>query len=975
MANPIWRTINDLGTYDNGSVLNTLLIAAPVPPAVGVTYEVVNGSLPDGVTLSNTGVLAGVLVTEFANNRITCDVKATDNLGNYAVRTFFIVITIIPKQPSWVTSAGSIGTFPAGTLTAYQFQANPIFPATSITYSLLSGSLPTGLALSSSGLLHGTTEVVSTDTTYNFVIRLTDNLQNIRDRTFSMTLSGNATPAFILPAGSLMSIYDSVWIDFPVTYTNPIPTNSVAVSVKQGSLPPGLEINSDGVIRGYASQPINSIALPAITASITETNSTGNTLTCLSTLNFSIGRRVVFTGTSIGGIEEGVTYYVKSIVSLTTFTVSTTENGPTLSVTTDSGFMVMTLPSTSVGQPTIKTYNFTLELQSVNGNDSSNYSITVINQNTPVSQGGPGLPPNTRIPTIYNTRPPTYNIPPTDPYYGYYLPVTAPANPVDIGTYQSGNYFAFKIIGHDFDGNDIKYSFSGLPLGVTGDANTGWISGTPTLTTKTLNQYNFSVAVYKENIPSIITPYFNFSMKIANDVVGTVVWDTGSDLGSIYNGVISTLYVNAASDVDLQYRLISGSLPPNLELLSNGQITGYVADQPTDTFLTVGDTTEFSFTIQAYSPLYPAISSTKTFNLTVVQEFGQPTDILYMKCTPSIEDRLKIESLLTDTTIIPNDLLYRPEDQYFGKASAIVYEHAYGIYASDIARYLEAVTKNHYWRNITLGQLNTAVAKNDAGEVIYEVVYSQIIDDLTKPTYYVINCVFMVAGQTYTIVNPGTTDFTVVGAPNSAAGTVFVATGPALGTGTVSILISTTSISPEIRWPYPIDLGLGPWYTSSTSIFTSYEDVQNQLYYTSLTPGYAQVLYPNSLQNMRNQVAQVLGQEYNSRLLPQWMTSQQEDGSTTGFVPAWVICYTKPGYSTAIKNNIETMWPYTLNQINFKIDRFSVDKSNTYDYDDNFTPPTWTSLPSATPVPNPLDSKDFYVLFPRQTILPDETQY
>ena len=126
---------------------------------------------------------------------------------------------------------------------------------------------------------------------------------------------------------------------------------------------------------------------------------------------------------------------------------------------------------------------------------------------------------------------------------------------------------------------------------------------------------------------------------------------------------------------------------------------------------------------------------------------------------------------------------------------------------------------------------------------------------------------------------------------------------------------------------------------------------------------------------MRNQVAQVLGQEYNSRLLPQWMTSQQEDGSTTGFVPAWVICYTKPGYSTAIKNNIETMWPYTLNQINFKIDRFSVDKSNTYDYDDNFTPPTWTSLPSATPVPNPLDSKDFYVLFPRQTILPDETQY
>ena len=82
-----------------------------------------------------------------------------------------------------------------------------------------------------------------------------------------------------------------------------------------------------------------------------------------------------------------------------------------------------------------------------------------------------------------------------------------------------------------------------------------------------------------------------------------------------------------------------------------------------------------------------------------------------------------------------------------------------------------------------------------------------------------------------------------------------------------------------------------------------------------------------------------------------------------------------------VKNNIKTLWKdplgnvYTLNTINFQIDRFSVDKSATYDYDNNLNPPEWTSLPSATPAPNPLDSQDFYVLFPRRTILPDETQY
>jgi hypothetical protein len=332
----------------------------------------------------------------------------------------------------------------------------------------------------------------------------------------------------------------------------------------------------------------------------------------------------------------------------------------------------------------------------------------------------------------------------------------------------------------------------------------------------------------------------------------------------------------------------------------------------------VGNTTTFTFTIEAYSLEFPIISSTKTFTVQVLQEYSQPTDTLYIKCTPSIEDRVVLETLLNDNQLIPNDYLYRPNDIYFGKATSVIYEHAFGIYASDIQQYLAAVTRNHYWRYITLGELKTAVAKNSAGEVIYEVVYSQVIDNLINP--------------------------------------------------------EGISVQSMITWPRSIDLGLGPWYTSITDIYTSYVTVLGQNYYTSLSPGYVRYLYPNSLPNMRNRVAQVLGQEYDSRLLPLWMTSQQSNGSTLGYTPAWVICYTKPGYSETIKNNINNNWPYTLNTINFKIDRFSVDKSSTYNYDNNTQPPAWTGLPSATPVPDPLDSKDFYVLFPRQTILPDSAE-
>jgi hypothetical protein len=296
-----------------------------------------------------------------------------------------------------------------------------------------------------------------------------------------------------------------------------------------------------------------------------------------------------------------------------------------------------------------------------------------------------------------------------------------------------------------------------------------------------------------------------------------------------------------------------------------------------------------------------------------------------------------IRTLLDSEQLIPDSYLYRLEDSNFGKATNVTYVHAYGIYANDLDAYVAAVTKNHYWRNITLGEINTAVAKNDQGEVIYEVVYSSVIDNLINP--------------------------------------------------------EGVSVSKEVFWPRFIDLNLGPWYTSVSNLYTSYDKSVPPGYYTSLTPGLARTLYPNSLPNMREQVGDELGQEYNFRLYPKWMTSQQANGSTLGFTPAWVIAYCKPGtttlpngsvvsYAEKVKYNIENNWispvtedVITLNQINFKIDRFAVDKSLTYNYDNNLSPATWTGLPSATPVPDPIDSKNFFVLFPRETILPDETQY
>ena len=832
-------------------------------------------------------------------------------------------------QPVWNTTAGSLGSYPALITLSIQLSASVVSPATSLTYALISGSLPSGLTVTAGGLISGIPAIVTQETTYSFTVRVTDNLGNLRDRTFSMLVSGSAVPQFTTPEGDLLSSLDSTWVEIDIEYDNPVITNEVVIEVKEGVLPPGLEINAAGTIRGYALPPTIDTVYDSTTTTATISSSDTNEFTCLSTNLFSEGRPIVFTGTVFGGIINGTTYYIKNITSSTTFTISVTQDGPVLLLNNGSGLMNVTLPAISVGQPIIKTYSFTLKLFSPLGSDTGNYQITVINQNTPVIQGGPGLTPNTRVPSILNSRPLTFDLNNDDTYFGYYiLPPVSPSNPAQIGTIQSGDVFSFKVIGHDFDGSQLSYSFSGLPLGIVGDTSTGWITGTPVLESVGIINYTFNARAYKTANPSISSPNFTFGLNITNDVVGNITWITPSNLGTLFNGQLSTLSVRAESDVELSYGILSGFLPPNLTLNSNGEILGKIADQPTSEYLELNDSTTFTFTVQAISVDYPILSSQKTFTITVNQEFDNPTDILYIKATPDIEDRRILRSLLEDPSLIPPNYLYRPDDSNFGKASNVIYQHAYGIYASNIATYLAAVTRNHYYRALTLGEIKTAVAKNDAGEIIYEVVYSEVIDNLVNP-------------QGISVSNP-------------------------------------------INWPRPIDLSLGPWYTSVTDIFTSYTEILGQDYYTSLTYGTASTLYPNSLYNMRNRVAEVTGQEYNTKLLPLWMTSQQANGGTLGFTPAWVICYTKPGYSEIVKNNINTDWgyyikpgdpnsfvKYTLNEINFEIDRFSVNKSASYNFDDNIDPHAWTSLPSAQPEPDPTDSKDFYVLFPRTTILPN----
>jgi hypothetical protein len=124
-----------------------------------------------------------------ANFTITVDgtyfIRVENNDG-YAVRSTNAILTV-SDAPIWSTSAGTLGSFSGGGSVSASVSATS---DSAVTYSVTSGSLPTGISLNSStGAISGTESGATADTTYSFTIRATDAETQTADRTFSITIT------------------------------------------------------------------------------------------------------------------------------------------------------------------------------------------------------------------------------------------------------------------------------------------------------------------------------------------------------------------------------------------------------------------------------------------------------------------------------------------------------------------------------------------------------------------------------------------------------------------------------------------------------------------------------------------------------------------------------------------------------------------------------------------------------------------
>lgn len=146
--------------------------------------------------------------------------------------------------PAWTTGAGSLGS-------VYETNnINSIVTATgdvTVTYSLYSGTLPTGSSLNTStGLISGTAPASAGSTTYSFVIRATDAQRQDTDRSFSITVNTD-TVSWASPADNTSTSLDQGSEMSAFTMSASTPTGK-SITYSADSLPTGLSISSNTII-------------------------------------------------------------------------------------------------------------------------------------------------------------------------------------------------------------------------------------------------------------------------------------------------------------------------------------------------------------------------------------------------------------------------------------------------------------------------------------------------------------------------------------------------------------------------------------------------------------------------------------------------------------------------------------------------------------------------------------------------------
>jgi len=604
-------------------------------------------------------------------------------------------------HPVWISQGGSLGSYTDGDYFETRLIAKD--PAgVGLIYTLMSGSAPSGVQLNqTSGVLAGCPVVtdsgsVGASETYMFTVRATNVYGYITDQSFEITISNISPPVIVPPGKDLGTLFDGSLVDLQLQAVELNPNAKLVWSLQSGTLPPGLNISPTGLLYGYL-QPIRN----AQDLAQVGWDNTGWELFPWSYNGRTDNQFYQFSLRVSDGNKFSIADYRVNVVSKATFTADSTYdfvNVTTLEVDANTIHKpVITTQQTSLPVARQQSY-FAFKFDAIDfDGDDLLYTIAVAN--------GAGFDLNG-----------------------------------DNLTHLSG-------VGFDTAGFDESTSI--LPPGLGIDGQTGWLTGFLGTQTEISKEYTFKVSAYKRDNPTYVSDAKVFTLTILNSLNNEINWVTPSNLGIILSGETSTFKVEATSPGrKITYRLKSGAanrLPQGTKLLNNGLLVGRPTFRQTTfdnillNFTTLFDgfsgkptliDTQYRFTVEALTT-DGVLQTEKEFVIQVNRDVSGVSiyENLYLKALPSPDQRGIFESIVANKELFPDELIYRSEDPYFGKAKNISFLFVPGLTPSTALQYLTAMQHNFYTKTINFGNIKTAIAKDSNLNTIYEVVYVELEED------------------------------------------------------------------------------------------------------------------------------------------------------------------------------------------------------------------------------------------------------
>ena len=231
---PIITTTN-LPDGTEGSSYSATLSAIGSTP---ITWTLLSGSLPTGLTLSSSGSISG---TPTQPGAFTFTVQASNSAGS-ASKLFSIIVPFSEVRPPKITTSSLTDGY---TDSPYGFRLQATGTSTGLTSITWSAdNLPEGLSLSTSGYLSGTP---TTTGTYSFTVQAS-NSQGSDSADLTLNISApasNTKPSITTQTANPAATGQPYTCQLMASGTPPF-----SWTLSKGKLPPGLSITSSGLITG-----------------------------------------------------------------------------------------------------------------------------------------------------------------------------------------------------------------------------------------------------------------------------------------------------------------------------------------------------------------------------------------------------------------------------------------------------------------------------------------------------------------------------------------------------------------------------------------------------------------------------------------------------------------------------------------------------------------------------------------------------